>query len=154
MDAVWLLDAEAGVFVDCNQAAVDLSGAENKQQLLRVQPDEFSPPFQLDGTPSAEKSAEIIAIIQRDPAHRFEWLLRRRDGRDIPIEVSATALLMTAIFPLPHATSSTSIPGRNGSRAMNSSATVMIVFATCPKSPDSQVVFWRALMAWSSAMFM
>ncbi len=94
MDAVWLLDAEAGVFVDCNQAAVKLSGAENKQQLLRMRPDELSPPLQLDGTPSAEKSAEIIAIIQRDRAHLFEWLMRRRDGCDIPIEVSATALLM------------------------------------------------------------
>ena len=31
VDAVWLLDQQAGVFVDCNQAAVELIGAENKQ---------------------------------------------------------------------------------------------------------------------------
>lgn len=94
VDAVWLLDSEAGVFVDCNQAAVALSGAENKQQLLRMRPDELSPPFQPDGTPSIEKSAQIISIIQRKKAHLFEWTMRRRDGRDIPIEVSATALIM------------------------------------------------------------
>jgi len=94
VDAVWLLDAEAGVFVDCNQAAVELSGAESKQQLLRMRPDELSPPFQPNGTPSPEKSAEIIGIIQRQKTHLFEWLMRRRDGRDVPIEVSATALLM------------------------------------------------------------
>ncbi|MCI0746176.1 MAG: PAS domain-containing protein [Verrucomicrobia subdivision 3 bacterium] len=29
-DAVWLFDPKAGVFVDCNQAAVKLLGAENK----------------------------------------------------------------------------------------------------------------------------
>src|SRR5213082_2810921 len=62
VDAVWLLDPQAGVFVDCNQAAVELIGAESKQQLLRMRLDELSPPFQPDGTPSLQKSAEIIAI--------------------------------------------------------------------------------------------
>jgi hypothetical protein len=27
-------------------------------------------------------------------AHLFEWMMRRLDGRDVPIEVSATAVLM------------------------------------------------------------
>src|SRR4051812_32559147 len=94
VDAVWLLDQEAGVFVDCNRAAVELIGAESKEQLLCMRPDELSPPFQADGTPSAEKSAEIIAIIQSRKTHLLEWLMRRRDGRDVPIEVSAAALTM------------------------------------------------------------
>jgi len=94
VDAVWLLDQQAGVFVDCNQAAVTLIGAANKQQLLQTRPEDLSPPVQPDGTPSAEKSAEIIAIIQRQKAHLFEWMMRRLDGRDVPIEVSATAVLM------------------------------------------------------------
>src|SRR6187397_1997391 len=87
IDAVWLLDPQFGVFVDCNQAAVELIGARSKQELLRMRPEDLSPPFQLDGTPSAEKSAQIIAIIQKRKAHLFEWLMRRRDGRDVPIEV-------------------------------------------------------------------
>lgn len=94
VDAVWLLDPQAGVFVDCNQAAVELSGAESRQQLLRMRPEDLSPPTQPDGTPSPVKSAEIIATIQRQKTHLFEWLMRRRDGRDVPIEVSATALDM------------------------------------------------------------
>src|SRR4051812_43785442 len=65
IDAVWLLDQQAGVFVDCNQAAIKLIGAENKQQLLRTRPEDLSPPLQADGTPSAVKSAKIIEIIQR-----------------------------------------------------------------------------------------
>src|SRR6476660_5383075 len=91
VDAVWLLDEQAGVFVDCNQAAVELIGAENKQQLLRMRPEDLSPPLQPDGTPSAEKTAKIIDIIQREKTHLFEWMMRRLDGRDVPIEVSATA---------------------------------------------------------------
>lgn len=94
VDAVWLLDPQAGVFVDCNQAAVELIGAENKQQLLRMRPEELSPPFQSDGTPSAQKSAEIIATIERQKTHLFEWMMRLRDGTDIPIEVSATVVVM------------------------------------------------------------
>ena len=94
VDAVWLLDPQSGVFVDCNQAAVELIGATSRQELLRMRPEDLSPPFQLDGTPSADKSAEIIAIIQKQKAHLFEWLMRRRDGKDVPIEVSATALLI------------------------------------------------------------
>jgi PAS domain S-box-containing protein len=94
IDAVWLLDQQAGVFVDCNQAAVELIGAENKQQLLRTRPEDLSPPLQPDGTTSAAKSAKIIEIIQRQKTHLFEWMMRRLDGRDVPIEVSATAVLM------------------------------------------------------------
>ena len=94
VDAVWLYDPEAGVFVDCNQAAVELVGAKDKQQLLRTRPEELSPPVQPDGSSSAEKAAELIGIIQRQKAHLFEWVLRRLDGRDVPIEVSATAVLM------------------------------------------------------------
>jgi PAS domain S-box-containing protein len=94
VDAVWLLDPQAGVFVDCNEAAVKLIGAKSKQELLRMRPDELSPPLQPDGTNSSDKSAEIIATIQREKSLRFEWLMRRRDGRDVPIEVSGTAVPM------------------------------------------------------------
>jgi len=44
--------------------------------------------------PSAEKTLETIATIQRKKAHLFEWMMRRRDGKDIPIEVSATVVEM------------------------------------------------------------
>lgn len=93
-DAVWLLDPQAGIFLDCNQAAVKLIGALNKEQLLRRRPDELSPPFQPDGLESASKAAEIISFVEKNKSHRFEWMIRRLDGEDIPIEVSSTALTM------------------------------------------------------------
>ncbi len=94
IDAVWLLDPQAGVFMDCNQAAVKLIGAESKAELLCTRPEELSPPWQPDGANSAEKTSEIIATITQKKTHLFEWLIRRKDGQEIPIEVSATAVEM------------------------------------------------------------
>jgi PAS domain S-box-containing protein len=96
-DAIWLhevSDLRTAVLVDCNQAAVELIGAECKQQLLSTRPEELSPPLQPDGRSSAEKAAEIIAIVQNRKTHRFEWALRRLDGKVIPIEVSVTAVVI------------------------------------------------------------
>src|SRR6267142_2513541 len=96
-DAIWLFELsepQSLVLMDCNQAAVELVGAENKQQVLRMRPEDLSPPLQADGTPTAEKTAEIIALVQRQKTHRFEWMMRRLDGREVPIEVSATAVVM------------------------------------------------------------
>jgi PAS domain S-box-containing protein len=87
-------DPQTIVLVNCNQAAIKLIGAENKEQLFRSRPEDLSPSVQPDGSPSAQKTAEIIGIVQRQKTHRFEWMMRRLDGRDVPIEVSATAVLI------------------------------------------------------------
>src|SRR3954467_2889504 len=70
-DAIWLFDPEAGVFLDCNQAAVDLIGAKNKEQLLRITPEELSPPIQPDGSSSADKTEEVVAVVRREKTHLF-----------------------------------------------------------------------------------
>jgi PAS domain S-box-containing protein len=96
-DAIWLFelcDPQSIVLVDCNQAAVELVGAENKQQVLRMRPEDLSPPFQPGGVPTAQKSAEIIGLVQKQKTHRFEWIMRRLDDREVPIEVSATAVMI------------------------------------------------------------
>jgi PAS domain S-box-containing protein len=93
-EAIWLYDPLTGRMLDCNQAAVELIGADNKEQLLQTTPEELSPPVQPDGSRSAEKAAEIIAIVERKKTHCFEWVIRRLDGRDVPVEVSSTAVVM------------------------------------------------------------
>jgi PAS domain S-box-containing protein len=96
-DAIWLYDVSdprTAVLVDCNQAAVELIGAQSKQQLLSTPPEELSPQVQPDGTPSDKKAQEITGIVRREKTHRFEWALRRLDGKIIPSEVSATAVVM------------------------------------------------------------
>src|SRR5262245_23198680 len=62
-DAIWLFDPKAGVFVDCNSAAVELMRAGTKEKLLGARPEDLSPPVQPDGTTSHEKSAEIVGLV-------------------------------------------------------------------------------------------
>jgi PAS domain S-box-containing protein len=94
LDAVWLFDPKAGVFVDCNEAAVSLIGAKNKEQVLQLRPEQLSPAIQADGVSSVERTAEIIALVEKHKNHRFEWMMRHRDGRDVPLEVSCTAIVL------------------------------------------------------------
>jgi PAS domain S-box-containing protein len=91
-DAIWLFDPQAGVFVDSNQAAVELMRAGTKEKLLQMRPEDLSPPFQADGTPSSEKTIEIVALIGERGGLRFDWLARRFDGQDVPLEVLATPI--------------------------------------------------------------
>jgi len=91
-DAIWLFDPKAGVFVDCNAAAVELMGAGTKEKLLGARPEDLSPPIQPDGTPTHEKSAQVLALVQEHGGHRFEWLCRRFDGVEVPLEVLSTGI--------------------------------------------------------------
>jgi PAS domain S-box-containing protein len=93
-DAVWLFDPQAGVFVDCNEAAVKLIGAKSKAELLQMKPEDLSPPYQPGGITSRDRSAEITALVEKNQGYRFEWVMRHMDGRDIPIEVNVTPIVM------------------------------------------------------------
>src|SRR5437773_12560920 len=72
-DAIWLFDPKAGVFVDCNAAAVELMRAGTKEKLLGARPEDLSPVLQPDGTPTREKSAQVVALVEAHGSHRFEW---------------------------------------------------------------------------------
>ncbi|HJW74014.1 MAG TPA: PAS domain S-box protein [Geothrix sp.] len=79
-------------FVDCNQATVEILGAPDKPSVLGTHPSELSPPFQPDGRSSKEKADELIALAHRQGSMHFEWLHRRMDGSDFPVEVLLTAI--------------------------------------------------------------
>src|SRR5712671_4505440 len=91
-DAIWLFDPKAGVFVDCNSAAVELLRAGTKEKLLQARPEDLSPQFQRDGTTSREKTIEVVAMVEKHGGHRFEWVARRFDGREVPLEVLSTPI--------------------------------------------------------------
>jgi PAS domain S-box-containing protein len=91
-DAIWLFDPKEGVFVDCNWAAVELMRAGTKERLLGARPEDLSPPVQPDGTPTQEKSAQVVALVEERGGHRFEWVARRFDGHEVPLEVLSTAI--------------------------------------------------------------
>ena len=77
VDAVWLFDPQAGVFLDCNDAAVKLIGAKDKGELLQSTPMDLSPPFQRDGVTTRERTEQIIALVEKHNGYRFEWTMRR-----------------------------------------------------------------------------
>ncbi len=91
-DAILLFDPHRYVFVDCNQAAVDMMRATSKEQLLLTHPADVSPEFQPDGRNSREITPEIAAATLAHGSHRFEWLSRRFDGTEFHVEVLSTTV--------------------------------------------------------------
>ena len=91
-DAIFLFDPRGQVFVDCNEAAVQMMRAQSKQQLLQVHPAELSPKFQPDGRSSREKTPEMTRLALEKGSHRFEWTARRFDGVEFPVEVLITPI--------------------------------------------------------------
>jgi PAS domain S-box-containing protein len=86
-DAIFLSDPVRQVFVDCNQASLDMMHASSKGQLLMKSPAELSPEFQPDGRSSYEHVKEETARVLKEGSLRFEWWGRRIDGEEFPIEV-------------------------------------------------------------------
>jgi PAS domain S-box-containing protein len=89
-DAVLLVDATSRI-VEANRAAVDLLGASSKQEILGPL-EEWGRRYQLrtpDGTPVPfERYATLRALAgERNP--RYGAMLRRADGTDVFVSVSA-----------------------------------------------------------------
>lgn len=74
-DAIWLHGPQTVSLVDGNQAAVESIGATDKQQSPSTRPQDLSPSFQPDGSRSAERTPEILALVEREKRHCFQWAL-------------------------------------------------------------------------------
>ncbi len=89
-DAMLILDGER--FVDCNAAAMTMMRCSNKEDLISIPPSALSPERQPDGRPSSEKAGELIREAFERGTLRFEWLHRRLDGEEFPVDVTLTAV--------------------------------------------------------------
>ncbi|OGV41228.1 MAG: hypothetical protein A2X48_18580 [Lentisphaerae bacterium GWF2_49_21] len=89
-DAILLIDGET--FVDCNEATAKMLGYSNRNQFLMTHPSKLSPPTQPDGRNSFEKANEMMRTALESGFHRFEWMHRRANGEDFPVEVSLTPI--------------------------------------------------------------
>jgi PAS domain S-box-containing protein len=92
-DAIILFDPQKQAIVDCNAAAVTLMRAPSKERLLETAPAALAPAGQADGRSTREVLKEITARIESNGGHRFEWLGRRFDGTEVPLEITATPIL-------------------------------------------------------------
>src|SRR5258708_39828538 len=90
----WLFDPQGGVFVDCTWAVVELWRAGTKKKLLGARREDLSPPLQPGGIPSHEKSIQVVALVEERGSHWFEWVGRRFDGQELPLEITATMIVM------------------------------------------------------------
>ena len=71
-DAIMLLTPEEG-FLGGNPAAIKLFGCKDEAEFASHSPADFSPALQPDGTPSAAKAQQMMAIAAVQGSHFFEW---------------------------------------------------------------------------------
>jgi PAS domain S-box-containing protein len=91
-DAMTLQDPLTGSFVDANAASVRMTGAPNRAALLDSNPVLISPERQPDGALSAEKVKEVLRVAVERGSHRFEWVINRFDGTQLPVEIVLTLI--------------------------------------------------------------
>ena len=88
-DAIMLL-TEHG-FIDCNARTLDIFGLTDKSEFIAYHPAEFSPSRQPGGQVSFVAAADHIAQALRLGKDHFEWVHRRKNGEDFPVEVLLSA---------------------------------------------------------------
>jgi two-component system, sensor histidine kinase and response regulator len=87
-DAHMLFDGNQ--LIDCNRAAVLMTRYPDKASLLSTSLSMLSPDKQPDGSRSLEKIAEFQDLARDLGEFRYEWMMRRRDGDLIAVEVTLT----------------------------------------------------------------
>jgi len=88
-DAIMLL-TEKGYF-DCNARTLEMFGMTAKDEFLFLHPYQVSPPTQPDGRDSFTSENEKIAMAFAQGSSHFEWVHRRKNGEDFPVEVMLSA---------------------------------------------------------------
>ena len=81
-----------GLFVDCNQATVDMLGFKTKTEVLNTHPSVLSPESQPDGQDSLDKADKMMALAYKNGSHRFEWDHLIANGQVFPVEVLLTVI--------------------------------------------------------------
>ncbi|MBK6456112.1 MAG: PAS domain S-box protein [Gemmatimonadetes bacterium] len=86
-DPCWIIDG-SNHFVLCNVAAARALGYDRSDEVIERHPSEHSPLLQPDGRSSRDAANEMMAVAHEQGIHRFEWVHRRRDGTEFPVEVT------------------------------------------------------------------
>jgi diguanylate cyclase (GGDEF)-like protein/PAS domain S-box-containing protein len=93
-EAIVVLDMDVGHFVECNENAVRFFKM-TREDLLATGPENISPPYQSDGSPSFGVVRGYLDQALAGEAPSFEWLHRDALGHDIPCEVRLVRLPST-----------------------------------------------------------
>lgn len=91
-EAIVVLDADTAVFLDANRNAELLFGL-SKEELLKSNPAEISPPNQPDGRTSREAAIGFISEAKKGKSVTFEWThINKKEDRIILCEVRLVRL--------------------------------------------------------------
>jgi PAS domain S-box-containing protein len=88
-DAILLM--EDGRFMDFNQKAESVFKA-GREMILNRRPEDFSPPFQADGTPSHEAAKKYIEATKEGQPQLFAWKHQAADGSTFDTEISLSLI--------------------------------------------------------------
>lgn len=83
-----------GMYIDCNAAALSLTGYPDKSILINSRPEDTSPKFQPDGACSIKKAGHMSALAFEKGQHHFEWERMRYDGTSLILDVSLTPIML------------------------------------------------------------
>ena len=90
-DPIWIIAEQR--FVECNEAALTLLGNADRDAVLGRRPDQLSPERQPDGQASRALSEAMMAQALERGIRRFEWVHRRLDGSEFPVEVTLSRIV-------------------------------------------------------------
>ena len=90
-DAIIVADLETHGILDSNKAAEELFGYTH-DEMHGLVPEDFSPPFQSDGSSSQAKAAEKIARLVYEGHQFFDWSHQKKDGTAFQAEVHLTLI--------------------------------------------------------------
>jgi PAS domain S-box-containing protein len=86
-----LIIGENGL-ADCNDATIRLLKCKSKSEVLSLHPAVLSPEYQPDGQRSLEKSKIMDGLARKNGFHRFEWVHKKADGEEFPVQVTLNAI--------------------------------------------------------------
>lgn len=92
-----LLIGRSDTFVDCNNAALNILGLNDKNELIGTPPDDLSPLKQPDGKLSIIKASEMIDKARREGFNRFEWLHINKNKEPFFVDVSLTSIPISGV---------------------------------------------------------
>lgn len=84
-EAIFLVNLEH--IIDCNLKALTMFNC-NKEDIIGHNINEFSPPFQKDGTPSRDTLIQKVQATLENQQQIFEWQCVRHDGSLFDVEVN------------------------------------------------------------------
>ncbi|NTW16639.1 MAG: PAS domain S-box protein, partial [Syntrophaceae bacterium] len=82
-----VMDAETGLYIDCNEAAVKVYGYAGREEVLNKTPFDVSAPTQYNGLDSATEAQKRIQLCRENSSHVFEWRHQRPNGEIWDAEV-------------------------------------------------------------------